>query len=218
MEIISFIKKTGTVILTIICLCQVGVSVVFWWRARNVKSISWLPKFIMIRAVFEGVYASSLHFFNTFFKYTIPATVRHWVSVVSTIMYPTILGLLFRFERGHYLRAQKEKNTQVIKVIEQTKNLQIFFVVALVFAEICTSLGSHGTDVLNISPKTALRLETTGMLFDMGVVCLLSFSMAGVNYKLAILFNLVRIKSFIKKAFALFLISYIISFIKPDAL
>ena len=37
MEIISNIRKTGTVIQSVIVLCQVVASVVFCWRARYVK-------------------------------------------------------------------------------------------------------------------------------------------------------------------------------------
>ena len=37
MEIIVIIKKTGTVIFSLIVLCQVVISIAFCWRARKIK-------------------------------------------------------------------------------------------------------------------------------------------------------------------------------------
>ena len=55
MEIVNIIYKIGTVIYSLLVLCQVAAGGVFCWRARKVKEINWLPKLIMALAAIEGI-------------------------------------------------------------------------------------------------------------------------------------------------------------------
>ena len=107
MEIVAIIRKTGTVIVSITVLCQVVAAVVFWWHARKVKPINWLPRFIMLLAAIQGIYNSSFYISSVFFKKPFPPSVRFWMGIVQSITHPTIMGLLIRFERVQVqLRAQ----------------------------------------------------------------------------------------------------------------
>ena len=99
MEIISIIRKTATVIITFLVLCQVVTSMVFCWRARKVKEINWVPKFIMALAGIEGIMWSSLYISAVFFKSPYPTNVIFVMNIVSSITLPIIFGLLIGFER-----------------------------------------------------------------------------------------------------------------------
>ena len=211
--------KTGTVILSMIVLCQVVAAVVFWWRARKVKQINWLPKFIMLLAAFEGIYYSSFYISVVFFEKPFPPTVRFWMGIVISITFPTIMGLLIRFERVQVqLRAQEENTIKILEAIRRANILQIVFVLALVVSNICTALGINGTNVLNLSPKAAQALDITGNIFEIGVVCLLSYSMGGVNKQLALFFKQVGKRGYLKKSIALFIAAFFIIFIHFDVM
>ena len=85
------------------------------------------------------------------------------MNIVASIAYPTIFGLLIRFERVQVqLKAQEENTIKILDTIKRANILQVIFVLALVAAQFCFALGNYGTDVLNLSPKAAQVLEITG--------------------------------------------------------
>ena len=124
MEIVVGIRKTGTVIFSIIVLCQVMAAVGFLWRARKVKEINWLPKFIILLASIDGIMWSSYWISVIFFKKFFSATVVFWMGIVDSITYPTIMGLLIRFERVQVqLRAQEENTIKILETIKRANIL-----------------------------------------------------------------------------------------------
>ena len=124
MEIVVGIRKTGTVIFSIIVLCQVMAAVGFLWRARKVKEISWLPKLIIVLASIDGIMWSSYYISVVFFKKFFSATVVFWMGIVDSITYPTIMGLLIRFERVQVqLRAQEENTIKILETIKRANIL-----------------------------------------------------------------------------------------------
>ena len=142
MQIVAIIRKTGTVIVSITVLCQVVAAVVFWWRARKVKPINWLPRFIMLLAAIEGIMWSSFYISAVFFQKPFPPTALFWMHIITSITYPTIMGLLIRFERVQVqLRAQEENTIKILEAIRRANILQVVFVLALVVASICFALG-----------------------------------------------------------------------------
>ena len=80
-----YIAKTGTVIVSLIVLCQVVAGAVFCWRARKAKEINWLTKFIMVLAAIEGIYHSSYYISAVFFKSIFPSTLTLLMDIVTSI-------------------------------------------------------------------------------------------------------------------------------------
>ena len=74
MEIVSYVRHGGIVVLSLIAVTQVVVCVVFCWRARKVKEISWLPKFIMGLASIDGMFVSSYYISTEFFNTPFPTS------------------------------------------------------------------------------------------------------------------------------------------------
>ena len=219
MQIVAIIRKTGTVILSITVLCQVVAAVVFWWRARKVKPINWLPRFITLLAAIQGIMWSSYYISSYIFIKPFPPTVLFWMNIVTSITYPTIMGLLIRLERVQVqLRAQEENTIKILEAIRRANILQVVFVLALVVAQICLALGNYGIDVLNLSVKAAQALDITGRIFEIGVMCLLIYSLGGVNKQLALFFEQVGKKGYLKKSISLFLAAFLIFVIHYDVM
>ena len=68
MENISIVRKTGVVSMSILILCQLVTSVVFYWRSRKVKEINWLPKLMMGLANIDGIISISFYIPTVFFQ------------------------------------------------------------------------------------------------------------------------------------------------------
>ena len=180
---------SGSVIVSLIVLCQVVASLIFCWRARKVKEISWLPKFIMALAAIDGIMTSSYYISAVFFKKPFPSTVLFWMAAIQSITYPTIMGLLIRFERVQVqLRAQEENTIKILGVIKRANILQVVFILTLVLSQICFALGIFGTKLFSFTPKAVKVIYFTGKTFDICFECLLSFSMMSVNKYLALFF------------------------------
>ena len=129
------------------------------------------------------------------------------------------MGLLIRIERVQVqLRAQEENTIKILVAIKRANILQVVFVLALVVNQICISLGTFGPDVLNLSPKGAQVLSITGKIFDIGVICVLSYSMFGVNHQLALFFKQVGMKGYLKKSIQFFIAAYFFIVIHWDVM
>ena len=67
-------------------------------------------------ACIDGMMWTSYYITEIFFKIPVPANVIFWISIVGIITYPTIMGLLIRFERVQVQLKAHEENT--IKIFE----------------------------------------------------------------------------------------------------
>ena len=135
----------STVITSLIILCQVVTSIVFFWRSRKLKEINWLPKFITGLACIEGIMWSSYYSDQTFFKISVNGSLVFWLILVSAITYPTIMGLLIRFVRVQVqLRAQEENTIKILEAIKRANILQGIFILLLIVSQICYDLGGFG--------------------------------------------------------------------------
>ena len=137
--------------MSLIVLCQIVVSLNFWWSTRKIKEISYLPKFILVLAVIDGLMYSSYYISKFIFKIPFSANVTFWMTIISSITYPTILGQLIRFERVQLqLQAQEENTIKILDAIKRSNLLQVVFILALVISQICFALGNFGTEAFSI--------------------------------------------------------------------
>ena len=108
----------------------------------------------------DGIMFSSFYITKIFFKVTIAAHVTFWIDIVTTLTSPVIFGLLIRFERVQVqLRAQEENTIKILKTIKRAKILEMAFILTLIVTTICFAIGNYGTEVFNISTKTAQVLD-----------------------------------------------------------
>ena len=114
-ETIRMVEKILVVVYCIVVVCQLVMSVIFYWRSRNIKEINWLPKFIMVLSNTQGITWSSYYIAEEIALVPVPAIIRFWLSIITTIIYPTMMGLLIRFQRVQVqLRAQEENTIKIL--------------------------------------------------------------------------------------------------------
>ena len=181
-EIVYNIFRFGTVIMSLIVFCQVVTGIVFCWRARRVKQITLLPKIIMGLASIEGIILSSYYIAKVFFMKSCSATVIFLMNIVASISTPTIMGLLIRFERVQVqLRAREENTIKILAAIKRANVLEVVFILTLVVSFILNALGGYGNQTFRIPVKIAQVLDISGLIFEIGFVCIFSFSIVSVN-------------------------------------
>ena len=175
-EVALYIRKSGMLIFTLFVICQVAMSVVFWWRSRNVKEINWLPKFIVTLASVEGIVWSLSDITEEFFKVELSNMVWLAIRLIGTITFPTILGLLIRFQRVQVqLRAREENTIKILKTIKQTSLLEKVFVMTLIFAQICDAKGYYDYKIFTFIKESKSQAWTiSGITLDIAIVCMLS--------------------------------------------
>ena len=175
-EVALYIRKSGMLIFTLFVICQVAISVVFCWRSRNIKEINWLPKFIMTLASVEGIVWSLSDITEEFFKVELSNMVWLAIRLIGTITFPTILGLLIRFQRVQVqLRAREENTIKILKTIKQTSLLEKVFVMTLIFAQICDAKGYYDYKIFTFIKESKSQAWTiSGITLDIAIVCMLS--------------------------------------------
>ena len=134
-EIITIIKITGSVIISLLTVCQLVTSLVFFWHSRKINQIKWLPKFIMILANIQTISWSSYNISAVFIQNKLSDKAYFWRQIVPVITNPLILGSLIRFQRVQVqLQAQEENTIKVLSTIKRATILEKIIVMTLVIA------------------------------------------------------------------------------------
>ena len=78
---------------------------------------------------------------------------------------------------------------KILKTIKRAKNLEISFVLLLVFAQIGNILGYFGPIILGIDKVIARIIWNVGDTFEIALACILCSIMYAVNKQLALFFH-----------------------------
>ena len=133
---------------------------------------------------------SSYYITTSFSNIPVHTAVLFCIHVFETITTPIIVGLLIRFERVQVqLRAQEENTIKILKSIKRVKIQEVVFIVTLVGSNFFDALGYYGSIGFGFTFSTIQSLETTGYILDIGILCILSYSMNRVNRQLALFFD-----------------------------
>ena len=136
--VIAVIHLSGTVIISLLTVCQVTTSVVFYLRARKVKEINWKPKLIIGIANVDGIFEVLYFMASIYNSFKAPPLLTLAVQVVRISIYPIIIGFLIQFQRVQVqLRAQEENITKILKTIQRANILEKVFIASLITSGIC---------------------------------------------------------------------------------
>lgn len=103
-----------------------------------------------------------------------------------------------------------------MEAIKRANILQGVYVISLIINQTLVALGNYSIEVFSFSPTAAQVVFITGKTFEIGFVCLLSFSMLGINKRLALFFKQVGMRSYLKRSIAAFVTVYFLFVINWD--
>ena len=111
---------------------------VFYWRARKIKEITWLPKFIMLLSNIEGIAMSSYYVSIVFFNKWPSTALGLFMHIFPTVTTPIIMGQLIRFQRVQVqLRAQEENIINILNTIKRANIFEVVLVLTLIISWLC---------------------------------------------------------------------------------
>ena len=78
---------------------------------------------------------------------------------------------------------------KILKTIKRANKLEMSFILLLIVAQICNTLGYFGPIILDIRENTARIIWNVGDTFEIGLACILCTIMHAVNKQLALFFH-----------------------------